>query len=117
MSENQKSEPENSNPTPESHPITKVGVSAHLDIIVPVEIRVDPDELKSAVIGEFEGVPVVDGEAFKDAGNSAELKLLEDAEIMEIFGEIIASAYRIKVLRPGWKEIKYLVDAPMRVFR
>ena len=95
MSESQKEEKTKSPRT------FKVGISARLDIIIPVTIKVNPEKLKEAVIGEFEGVPVVDGEAFEEAGNQAEDALTNKGEVVEILGEIVGKAYRIKVLCPG----------------
>ena len=111
MSENQN---ENSQ---ESTRDFNVGISASLDIIIPVTIKVDPDKLKEAVIGEFEGVPVVDGEAFEEAGNQAEDALTNKGEVVEILGEIVGKAYRIKVLCPGWDKVEYIINKPMGVIR
>ena len=94
-----------------------VGVSAHLDIIVPVEIEADPNKLEAAIIGDFEGVPVVDGEAYEEAGDAAEKALMDDDELTELLGELVSKAYVIKIRYPQHKDIQYIINKPMSVIR
>lgn len=94
-----------------------VGISARFDIIIPVEIEADTALLDGCVIGELEGVPIVDGEAYAEVGEAAAAALTEKDQVVEILGEILGKAYRIKTLCPNWDKVEYIINAPMEIIR
>ena len=111
--EKQKKKPENKDKLID----IEAGISVHLDIIIPVKLNADADKLKKHIVGEFEGVPVVDGEAYKELGEAAEQAVLDNEEVIEILGEILSKAYVIKIRYPNYDKIEYLIDKQISVIR